>query len=303
METKVKKGIILAGGNGARLYPITQVVCKQLLPIYDKPMIYYPLSTLMLFGISDILIISTPKDLPRFISLFGDGRRLGLNISYKEQKTPSGIAEAFIIGEEFIADENVVLILGDNIFYGVYDFIRHARDFRGGALIFGYYVRDPQRYGVIEFDADGRAASIEEKPKIPKSNYAVTGLYIYDSEVVEIAKKLKPSPRGELEITDVNKAYLEKGKLRVERLGRGIAWLDTGVGESMLEAGNFIAAIEKRQGLKIACIEEIAYRMNFIDRGQVQYLLDNMADNDYKKYLQEVVGEIDRERKNTGYRL
>lgn len=295
MDRRVKKGIILAGGSGSRLYPITQVACKQLLPVYDKPLIYYPLSTLMLFGISEILIISTPKDLPQFQKLFGNGHHLGLNISYKQQSSPAGIAEAFIIGDDFIAGGNVVLILGDNIFYGVYDFIRHARDFREGALVFGYYVRDPQRYGVIEFDNAGKPISIEEKPKLPKSNYAVTGLYIYDSNVVEIARNLKPSQRGELEITDINKAYLDRGKLRVEKLGRGIAWLDTGTCESMLDAGNFIATIERRQGQKIACIEEIAYRMKFIDRGQIQALLDVMTDNDYKKYLLDVVGETSGE--------
>jgi len=303
MDRTVKKGIILAGGSGSRLYPITQVACKQLLPIYDKPMIYYPLSTLMLFGITEILIISTPKDLPQFQHLFGDGHHLGLNISYRPQASPTGIAEAFIIGEDFIAGGNVVLILGDNIFYGVYDFIRHARDFRDGALVFGYYVQDPQRYGVIEFDNAGKAISIEEKPKQPKSSYAVTGLYIYDSDVVEIAKNLKPSPRGELEITDVNKAYLDRGKLRVERLGRGIAWLDTGTCKSMLDAGNFISTIERRQGQKIACVEEIACRMNFINREQIQALLDNMMDNDYKSYLLDVISEANGEQESSDNRL
>jgi glucose-1-phosphate thymidylyltransferase len=298
----VKKGIILAGGSGNRLYPMTQVACKQLLPIYDKPMIYYPLSTLMLFGITEILIISTPKDMPQFQALFGDGRHFGLNISYKIQEKPNGIAEAFIIGEQFINGENVVLSLGDNIFYGVYDFVRHARDFHEGALVFGYYVKDPERYGVIEFNNEGGILSIEEKPAQPKSNYAVTGLYIYDSNVVGISKNLKPSWRGELEITDINKAYHETGKLRAEKLGRGIAWLDTGTSESMLDAGNFIATIEKRQGQKIACIEEISYRMRFINRQQMQMLLDNMADNEYRKYLLEVVREVDSESKNTGYR-
>ncbi|SYZ73043.1 dTDP-glucose pyrophosphorylase (glucose-1-phosphate thymidylyltransferase) [Candidatus Zixiibacteriota bacterium] len=302
MKNEVKKGIILAGGSGSRLYPVTQVACKQLLPLYDKPMIYYPLSTLMLFGITDILIISTPKDIPQFEGLFGDGHHLGLNISYKIQENPAGIAQAFIIGADFIGDDNVILILGDNIFYGVYDFLRHARDFREGATVFGYYVRDPQRYGVVEFDEKGVAVSIEEKPKHPKSNFAVTGLYLYDNRVVEIARNLKPSGRGELEITDVNRAYLKMGQLRVEKLGRGIAWLDTGTHESMLDAQNFIATIEKRQGLKIACIEEIAYRMRFINRKQMQFLLDNMADNDYKKYLLEVVREVDGEEKNTHHR-
>ncbi|MEP0829089.1 MAG: glucose-1-phosphate thymidylyltransferase RfbA [bacterium] len=293
MQTEVRKGIILAGGSGSRLYPVTQVACKQLLPVYDKPMIYYPLSTLMLFGITEILLISTPKDIPQFQSLLGNGNHLGLNISYKIQEKPSGIAQAFIIGEEFIGSDNVVLILGDNIFYGVYDFLRHARHFQGGALVFGYYVGDPQRYGVVEFDEVGRVVSIEEKPKKPRSNYAVTGLYIYDSRVAEIARNLKPSGRGELEITDVNKAYLEKGLLRVEKLGRGIAWLDTGTHESMLDAANFISTIEKRQGQKIACLEEIAYRMRFINRQQMVALLEKMADNDYKKYLLEVTREVD----------
>lgn len=293
MQTEVRKGIILAGGSGSRLYPVTQVACKQLLPIYDKPMIYYPLSTLMLFGITEILLISTPKDIPQFQSLLGDGNHLGLNISYKIQEKPSGIAQAFIIGKEFIGSDNVVLILGDNIFYGVYDFLRHARQFQGGALVFGYYVRDPQRYGVVEFDEMGQVVSIEEKPKQPKSNYAVTGLYIYDGKVTEIAGNLKPSGRGELEITDVNKAYLDMGLLRVEKLGRGIAWLDTGTHESMLDAANFISTIEKRQGQKIACIEEIAYRMRFINRRQVTALLGKMADNEYKKYLLEVTREVD----------
>lgn len=293
MQTEVRKGIILAGGSGSRLYPVTQVACKQLLPVYDKPMIYYPLSTLMLFGITEILLISTPKDIPQFQSLLGNGNHLGLNITYKIQEKPSGIAQAFIIGEEFIGNDNVVLILGDNIFYGVYDFLRHARQFQSGALVFGYYVGDPQRYGVVEFDEVGRVVSIEEKPKQPKSNYAVTGLYIYDSRVAEIARNLKPSGRGELEITDVNKAYLEKGLLRVEKLGRGIAWLDTGTHESMLDAANFISTIEKRQGQKIACLEEIAYRMRFINRQQMVALLEKMADNDYKKYLLEVTREVD----------
>ncbi len=302
MKNDVKKGIILAGGSGSRLYPVTQIACKQLLPLYDKPMIYYPLSTLMLFGITDILIISTPKDTPQFEALFGDGRHLGLNISYKIQDKPAGIAQAFIIGADFIGQDNVVLILGDNIFYGVYDFLRHARDFRGGALVFGYYVRDPQRYGVVEFDENGVAVSIEEKPKQPKSNFAVTGLYLYDNRVVEISRNLKPSGRGELEITDVNKVYLSNGELRVEKLGRGIAWLDTGTHESMLDAGNFIATIEKRQGLKIACIEEIAYRMRFINRRQMQALLDTMADNDYKRYLYDVIREVDGEEKFTHHR-
>jgi len=293
MAGQIQKGIILAGGAGSRLYPVTQVACKQLMPVYDKPMIYYPLSTLMLFGVTDILLISTPGDTPGFQALLGDGSSLGLSISYRVQPKPEGIAQAFLIGEEFIGDDNVVLILGDNVFYGVYDFLREARSFRDGALVFGYYVKDPERYGVVEFDEAGKAISIEEKPAQPKSNYAVTGLYLYDSEVVEIARSLKPSARGELEITDVNRAYLEKGNLKVVRLGRGIAWLDTGTHDSMLDASNFIATIEKRQGQKIACVEEIAYRMRFINRQQMQALLDRMADNSYKGYLLDVVREVD----------
>ncbi len=293
MAGQIQKGIILAGGAGSRLYPVTQVACKQLMPVYDKPMVYYPLSTLMLFGVTDILLISTPDDTPSFQALLGDGSSLGLNISYRVQPKPEGIAQAFLIGEEFIGEDSVVLILGDNVFYGVYDFLREARSFREGALIFGYYVKDPERYGVVEFDGAGKAISIEEKPAQPKSNYAVTGLYLYDSEVVEIARSLKPSTRGELEITDVNRAYLEKGNLKVVRLGRGIAWLDTGTHDSMLDASNFIATIEKRQGQKIACVEEIAYRMRFINRQQMQALLDRMADNSYKGYLLDVVREVD----------
>ncbi len=293
MAGPVQKGIILAGGAGTRLYPVTQVACKQLLPLYDKPMIYYPLSTLMLFGVTDILLISTQDDTPKFQALLGDGSMLGLNISYRVQPKPEGIAQAFLIGEDFVGNDSVVLILGDNVFYGVYDFLREARSFREGALVFGYYVKDPERYGVVEFDGDGRVISIEEKPSHPKSNYAVTGLYLYNSDVVQIAKSLKPSARGELEITDVNRAYLEKGSLKVVRLGRGIAWLDTGTHDSMLDASNFIATIEKRQGQKIACVEEIAYRMRFINRRQMQALLDGMADNSYKKYLLEVVHEVD----------
>jgi glucose-1-phosphate thymidylyltransferase len=253
----VKKGIILAGGSGTRLYPVTQVACKQLLPIYDKPMIYYPLSTLMLFGITDILIISTPNDTPKFKELLGDGSRL------------------------------------DNIFYGVYDFLREARQFTEGAMVFGYYVKDPQRYGVVEFDQKGTAISIEEKPTRPKSHYAVTGLYLYDSDVVSIARSMKPSARGELEITDVNKAYLERGKLTVARLGRGIAWLDTGTHDSLLDAGNFIATIEKRQGQKIACLEEVAFRMGLIDRDRLAGIIRDMDDNSYREYLNGVSGEAD----------
>ncbi|MBS1113692.1 MAG: rmlA [Nitrospirae bacterium] len=284
------KGIILAGGSGTRLYPVTLGVCKQLLPIYDKPMIYYPLSVLMLSGIRDILIISTPQDLPRFINIFGDGSSLGVNFSYREQHRPGGIAEAFILGENFIGDDHVCLVLGDNIFYGhgltsllikaKNDVARH-----GGATIFGYYVNDPERYGVVEFDEKGTVLSVEEKPRVPKSKYAVTGLYFYDQGVVEISKTIQPSRRGELEITDVNKVYLEREKLKVELMGRGYAWLDTGTHESLLEAGEFIATIEKRQGLKIACIEEIAYKLGYIDGEQLSRLAQNFNHNDYGKYL------------------
>lgn len=295
MKQNVKKGIILAGGSGTRLYPVTNVVCKQLLPVYDKPMIYYPLSTLLLFGITEILLISTPEDIPRFEDLLGDGSSIGIKITYKVQPNPGGIAQAFILGKEFIGDDPVVLILGDNIFYGQYDFLRAARDFEGGAQVFGYYVSDPERYGVVEFDDHHQVVSIEEKPKQPKSNYAVTGLYVYDNDVVKIAENLKPSARGEVEITDVNKVYLERGKLKVNKLGRGIAWLDTGTHESMLDASDFIATIEKRQSLKIACIEEIAYRMKLIDRKNVQGLIDGMANNTYRTYLEKVVREIDSE--------
>jgi len=284
------KGIILAGGSGTRLFPVTLGVCKQLLPIFDKPMIYYPLSVLMLAGIRDILIISTPQDLPRFFKIFGDGDALGMNFSYREQERPGGIAEAFLLGEKFIGNDDVCLVLGDNIFYGhglttllskaEQDVKRH-----GGATIFGYYVNDPERYGVVEFDEHGSVLSIEEKPKAPKSKYAVTGLYFYDETVVEISKNIKPSRRGELEITDVNRAYLNRNKLRVELMGRGYAWLDTGTHESLLEAGEFIATIEKRQGLKIACIEEIAFTMGYIDRDQLSRLAQYYNHNDYGRYL------------------
>ncbi len=293
MSNAVNKGIILAGGCGSRLYPLSQVVSKQLLPIYDKPMVYYPLATLMLYGVRQILIISTPEDTPRFEALLGTGHHLGLELTYAVQPRPEGIAQALIIGEKFINKEPVVLILGDNIFYGDYDFLREARSFETGALIFGYYVNNPQRYGVITFDKKGKPLAIEEKPAEPISNYAVTGLYIYDAGAVDIAKGLRPSKRGELEITDVNNAYLKKGQLKVVKLGRGMAWLDTGTFESLLDAGNFIATIEKRQGRKIACIEEIAYRMKFISKTQMQHLVDKMADNSYRMYLRGVLKGVD----------
>ena len=293
------KGIILAGGSGTRLYPITEVICKQLLPVYDKPMIYYPLSTLMLAGIRDILIISTPQDLPRFEKLFGDGSQIGLSLSYKVQNAPNGLAEAFIIGEDFIGKDNVCLVLGDNIFYGhnLPSILKNAVNRREGATIFGYYVKDPERYGVVEFDKSGNVISIEEKPKHPKSNYAVVGLYFYDNEVVKIAKGIKPSWRGELEITDVNNEYLKSGKLHVELMGRGYAWLDTGTHQSLSDATQFIKTIEDRQGLKIACIEEIAYRMGYISPDQLIKLAEPLKKSGYGEYLlnilkQEVNGEF-----------
>jgi len=284
------KAIILAGGSGTRLYPVTMTVCKQLLPIYDKPMIYHPLSVLMLAGIRDILIISTPHDLPKFREIFGNGSQLGLRLSYTEQQQPNGLAEAFLLGEEFIGADNACLILGDNVFYGhgLTDMLKKAVadvEQDGGATIFGYYVQDPERYGVIEFDGKGNVLSIEEKPAAPKSNYAITGLYFYDNDVVEIAKKIKPSWRGEIEITDVNKAYLDRKNLRVELLGRGYAWLDTGTHDSLLEASEFIATIEKRQGLKVACVEEIAYILGYIDGKQLLKLAEPMKKNGYGKYL------------------
>ncbi|MDI6801270.1 MAG: glucose-1-phosphate thymidylyltransferase RfbA [Thermodesulfovibrionales bacterium] len=288
------KAIILAGGSGTRLYPVTMAVCKQLLPVYDKPMIYYPLSVVMFAGIRDILIISTPQDLPRFKDILGDGAALGLRIAYKEQPAPNGIAEAFIIGREFIGDDNVCLIRGDNIFFGhnLTDMLKkavHDVEETGGATVLGYYVNDPERYGVVEFDSKGNVLSIEEKPKAPKSKYAVTGLYFYDNNVVEIVRNIRPSARGELEITDVNNEYLKKAKLRVELLGRGYAWLDTGTHESLLDAAEFIATIEKRQGLKIACVEEIAYKLGYIDREQLQRLAEPLRKNSYGQYLLKVL--------------
>ncbi|MBD3402410.1 glucose-1-phosphate thymidylyltransferase RfbA [candidate division GN15 bacterium] len=296
MNGAVKRGIVLAGGSGTRLYPVTTVACKQLLPVYDKPLVYYPLAALMQFGIRDILIISTPEDTPRFEQLFGDGSDLGLRLSYAVQPKPEGIAQAFLIAEEFINGEPVALILGDNIFYGIEHLMPLVQEFSDGALIFGYKVHDPARYGVIAFDGDGRVTAIEEKPNRPKSSFAVTGLYLYDADVVEMARQLKPSPRGELEISELNKLYLDRGKLRVELLGRGVAWLDTGTHESMLEAGNFIATIERRQGQKIACLEEIAYRAGYIDRAGMMALIDRLAQTSYRAYLEGVVREIDEGR-------
>ena len=285
------KGIILAGGAGTRLHPITKVVSKQLLPIYDKPMIYYPLSVLMLAGIRNILIISTPEDLPRFESLLGNGEQWGLSFSYAEQKKPEGIAQAFTIGKNFIGDSNACLVLGDNIFYGhgLPEILKRAVTMDKGALIFGYWVRDPERYGVAEFDEQGKVLSIEEKPSSPKSNYAVTGLYFYDNDVIEIASRLKPSARGELEITDLNKEYLARGTLHLEILGRGFAWLDTGTHESLLEAGMFFETIEKRQGLKVACVEEIAFRMGYIDADRVRRLAEPLKKNGYGEYLLQII--------------
>jgi glucose-1-phosphate thymidylyltransferase len=287
------KGIILAGGSGTRLYPITSAISKQMLPVYDKPMIYYPLSVLMLAGIREILIISTPRDLPGFRSLLGDGKSLGLDFSYKEQPSPDGLAQAFVLGEEFIGNDPVCMILGDNIFYGhgFGDALLKTAELKKGACIFGYYVTDPERYGVVEFDKNNKVLSIEEKPLQPRSNYAVTGLYFYDNTVVNKAKSLKPSPRGELEITDLNKVYLEEGTLDIRLMGRGMAWLDTGTYESLLQAANFIATLEQRQGLKASCIEEIAYKRGFINKNQLLKLAQPIKNSQYGKYLLRIAGE------------
>ena len=287
------KGIILAGGSGSRLYPLTRTMSKQLLPVYDKPTIYYPLATLMLAGLRDILIISTPRDLPAIENLLGDGRNLGIRLTYREQLTPGGIAQAFLVASDFIRDSPVCLILGDNLFYGndLINALERSVQLQTGAVIFAYHVHDPERYGVVEFDDDGLALSIEEKPRQPRSNWAVTGLYFYDATVVDIARRLKPSARGELEITDVNREYLERGQLAVARLGRGIAWLDCGTYDSLLAASQFVQTIELRQGLKVSCIEEIAYAKGFIDESQLFRLADEYANSSYASYLRQCVGQ------------
>ena len=286
-----KKAIILAGGAGSRLFPLTKIVCKQLLPVYDKPMICYPLATLMLGGLRDVLIISTPKDLPMLRDFLGDGSQLGIKIQYAEQPKPKGIAEAFLIGAKFIGASGACLILGDNIFYGKLDFFREALAIKSGACIFGYQVRDPQRYGVVEFDKSGKAISLEEKPKKPKSHFAVPGLYVYDRKVVDLCKTLRPSARGELEITDLNLLYLKKNELHVKLLSRGMAWLDTGTQTSLLEAGNYIATIEHRQGLKVACLEEVALRMKFITQSNLAKMSEQLPNGDYRDYLRMVCDE------------
>jgi glucose-1-phosphate thymidylyltransferase len=286
-----KKAILLAGGAGTRLYPLTKICCKQLLPVYDKPMICYPLATLMLGGLRDVLIISTPKDLPMLRDYLGDGSRLGIRIEYAAQPKPEGIAQAFLIGADFLGDSGASLILGDNIFYGKLDFYREALALERGACIFGYQVRDPERYGVVEFGPDGRAISLEEKPKNPRSHFAIPGLYVYDNRVVEFCRALRPSARNELEITDLNLAYLKQGELHVKLLGRGMAWLDTGTQVSLLEAGNYIATIEHRQGLKIACLEEVAFRMRFINESEMERIVDGLPKGEYQEYLRLVCAE------------
>ena len=285
------KGIILAGGAGTRMYPVSRIYSKQLTLIYDKPLIYYPLSILMLGGIKDVLIISNDETIPLYRKLFGDGSHIGMNISYEVQAAPNGIAESFILGDKFIGKDSVTLILGDNIFYGKLDFLYNAIKNNEGATVFGYRATDPERYGIVEFDGNGNAISIEEKPKQPKSNYAVPGLYVYNNDVVEISKNLKPSPRGELEITDVNVEYLKRKKLKVEKIGRGVAWLDTGTPVSLLQASNFFGVIEDRQGLKVACIEEIAYHNGFIDFNQLKKVVEDMPKSDYRNYLERIVKE------------